>query len=47
MSLMAMLDGQQIQHDLIQKQDEREVEFRTALGTLEDYSWIVRVEQDA
>lgn len=44
---MAMLDGQQILHDLIQKQDEREVEFRMALGTLEDYSLIVRVEQDA
>jgi hypothetical protein len=42
-----MLDGQQIPHDLIQKQDEREVEFHMALGTLEGYSLIVRVEQDA
>jgi tetratricopeptide (TPR) repeat protein len=47
LSLMAMLDGQQIPQDLIQKQDEREVEFYMALGTLEGYSLIIRVEQDA
>ena len=47
LSLMAMLDGQQIPQDLIQKQDEREVEFHMALGTLEGYSLIIRVEQDA
>jgi len=47
LSLMAMLDGQQIPQDLIQKQNEREVEFHMALGTLEGYSLIIRLEQDA
>ena len=47
LSLMAMLDGKQIPQDLIQKQDEREVEFHMALGTLEGYSLIIRVGQDA
>jgi tetratricopeptide (TPR) repeat protein len=47
LSLMAMLDGQQIPLELIQKRDEREVEFHMALGTLEGYSLIIRISHDA
>jgi tetratricopeptide (TPR) repeat protein len=47
LSLMAMLDGQQIPLELIQKRDEREVGFHMALGTLERYSLIIRISHDA
>ena len=47
LSLMAMLDGQQIPLELIQKRDEREIEFHMALGTLEGYSLIIRINRDA
>jgi tetratricopeptide (TPR) repeat protein len=41
LSLMAMLDGQQIPQDLAQRNDERDVDFLTALGTLAGYSLVM------
>jgi hypothetical protein len=40
LSLMAMLDGQKIPEDLVRKEDERRIDFSTAIGTLEGYSMI-------
>jgi tetratricopeptide (TPR) repeat protein len=40
LSLMAWLDGQKIPEDLIRKDDERRVDFRNAIGTLDGYSMI-------
>jgi hypothetical protein len=40
LSLMAMLDGDQILQDLVYEQEEREIDFMTALGTLAGYSLI-------
>jgi tetratricopeptide (TPR) repeat protein len=40
LSLMAMLDGQKIPEDLARKEDERRIDFNTAIGTLEGYSMI-------
>jgi hypothetical protein len=40
LSLMAMLDGQKIPEDLVRKEDERRIDFNTAIGTLEGYSMI-------
>lgn len=42
LSVMAMLDRQQIPVDLVYWAEERDVEFRTALGTLYGYSLIVQ-----
>jgi len=42
LSLMAMLDGQKISEDLIRKDGERLVDFRTAIGTLDGYSIIIK-----
>jgi tetratricopeptide (TPR) repeat protein len=39
---MAWLDGQQIPEDLIRKDDERRVDFRNAIGTLDGYSMIIK-----
>src|SRR5271170_865041 len=39
---MAMLDGQKISEDLIRKDGERLVDFRTAIGTLDGYSIIIK-----
>ena len=44
LSLMAMPDGQQIPQDLLQKLGEREVDFRSALGTLDSYSLVTAIE---
>ena len=41
LSLMAMLDGQQIPQDLAQRNDERDVDFLAALGTLAGYSLVM------
>ena len=40
LSLMAILDGQRIPEDLIRKEDDRGIDFRTAIGTLDGYSMI-------
>ena len=40
LSLMAMLDGQKIPEDLVKKEDERRIDFNTAIGTLQGYSMI-------
>jgi tetratricopeptide (TPR) repeat protein len=40
LSLMAWLDGQKIPEDLIRKDDERRIDFRNAIGTLDGYSMI-------
>ena len=40
LSLMAMLDGQKIPEDLIRTGEERRVDFRNAIGTLDGYSMI-------
>ena len=42
LSLMAMLDGQKIAEDLIRKEDERRIDFSTAIGTLDGYSMITK-----
>ncbi|KAI9758975.1 MAG: hypothetical protein M1840_003619 [Geoglossum simile] len=47
LSLMAMLDRQQIPEELLQGRDERDVDFSTAIGSLEDLSLITKeVQQD-
>jgi tetratricopeptide (TPR) repeat protein len=40
LSLMAMLDGRSIPEDLVGRDDERLVDFQTAIGTLDAYSMI-------
>jgi tetratricopeptide (TPR) repeat protein len=42
LSLMAMLDGQKIAEDLVRKEDERRIDFSTAIGTLDGYSMITK-----
>ena len=42
LSLMAMLDGQKVPEDLVRKEDERRIDFRTAIGTLDGYSMITK-----
>jgi tetratricopeptide (TPR) repeat protein len=42
LSLMAMLDGQKIPEDLVRKEDERRIDFSTAIGTLDGYSMITK-----
>jgi tetratricopeptide (TPR) repeat protein len=46
LSLMAMLDGQQIPLDLVQSPDDRDIDFRSAVGTLDGYSLISRETGD-
>jgi hypothetical protein len=47
LSLMAMLDRQQIPEKLLQRRDERNVDFSTAIGSLEGLSLITKeVQQD-
>ncbi|KAI9778144.1 MAG: hypothetical protein M1839_008353 [Geoglossum umbratile] len=47
LSLMAMLDRQQIPEKLLRRRDERDVDFSTAIGSLEGLSLITReVQQD-
>jgi hypothetical protein len=46
LSLMAMLDGQQIPQDLMQSSGERDVDFLTALGTLAGYSLIIPIREE-
>ncbi|KAH0565091.1 hypothetical protein GP486_001509 [Trichoglossum hirsutum] len=47
LSLMAMLDRQQIPEKLLQGRDERDVDFSTAIGSLEGLSLITKeVQQD-
>ncbi|KAI9761267.1 MAG: hypothetical protein M1840_001991, partial [Geoglossum simile] len=47
LSLMAMLDRQQIPEKLLQRRDERDVDFSTAIGSLEGLSLITKeVQQD-
>jgi tetratricopeptide (TPR) repeat protein len=43
LSLMAMLDGQQIPQDLVQRPDKKEVDFSSALGTLAGYSLVASI----
>jgi tetratricopeptide (TPR) repeat protein len=40
LSLMAMLDGRRIPEELIRRDDEKPVDFQTAIGTLDAYSMI-------
>lgn len=42
LSLMAMLEPERIPEDLLREQDEKEVDFATAVGTLIDYSLITK-----
>ncbi|KAH0533862.1 hypothetical protein FGG08_007513, partial [Glutinoglossum americanum] len=47
LSLMAMLDRQQIPEKLLRRRDERDVDFSTAVGSLEGLSLITKeVQQD-
>ena len=46
LSLMAMLDRQQIPQDLLHRPDEREVDFRSALGTLNGYSLVMPIGEE-
>jgi tetratricopeptide (TPR) repeat protein len=40
LSLMAMLDGRSIPEDFVRRDDERLVDFQTAIGTLDAYSMV-------